>query len=168
MGELYNSLVEYFENTPQDILDKDWKEINEIYMETVINKEYQKIIDTLEVIKNRVLQSEKKAIEDCQYAIKQLGSRVVLSEDAEKFNSITTDMLKTYVKKNHDYGNSFEQSLDKFGLVAGVVRIGDKMNRIESLTTKEAMVKDESIKDTLLDMANYCIMSVMWLNKQSE
>lgn len=137
-------------------------------METIVNKEYQSIIDALEVVKNRVLQNEKKAIEDCQYAIKQLGSRVVLSEDAEKFNSITTDMLKTYVKKNHDYGNSFEQSLDKFGLVAGVVRIGDKMNRIESLNTKEAMVKDESIKDTLLDMANYCIMSVMWLNKQSE
>ena len=168
MGELYNNLVEYFENTPQYILDKDWKEINKTYMETIVNKEYQSIIDALEVVKNRVLQNEKKAIEDCQYAIKQLGSRVVLSEDAEKFNSITTDMLKTYIKKNHDYGNSFEQSLDKFGLVAGVVRIGDKMNRIESLTTKEAMVKDESIKDTLLDMANYCIMSVMWLNKQSE
>lgn len=135
-------------------------------METVINKEYQSVIDTLEVVKNRVLQSEKIAIEDCQYAIKQLGSRVVLSEDAEQFHNITTDMLKTYIKKNHDYGNSFEQSLDKFGLVAGIVRIGDKMNRIESLTTKEAMVKDESIKDTLLDLASYSVMTLMWLNKQ--
>ena len=41
------------------------------------------------------------------------------------------------------------------------------MNRIESLTKKEAQVKDESIKDTLLDMANYAIMTVMWMDKKS-
>ena len=78
---------------------------------------------------------------------------------------ITANMAKTYAAKNHDYGNSFEQSLDKFGLVASIVRMGDKMNRIESLSKKEAEVKDESIKDTLLDLANYAIMTVMWLNR---
>lgn len=50
--------------------------------------------------------------------------------------------------------------MDKFGLVASVVRIGDKMNRIESLVQKKAMVQDESIRDTLLDMANYAIMTM--------
>lgn len=84
----------------------------------------------------------------------------------QRFKSITNEMAKTYAAKNHDYGNSFEQSLDKFGLVASVVRIGDKMNRIESLMKKEAQVKDESIKDTLLDLASYSVMTLMWLNKQ--
>lgn len=74
-------------------------------------------------------------------------------------------MAKTYAAKNHDYGNSFDKSLDKFGIVASIVRMGDKMNRIESLTNKEAKVNDESIKDTLLDLANYAIMTVMWLDK---
>lgn len=27
MGKVYNSLKEYFENTPKEQLDKDWKEI---------------------------------------------------------------------------------------------------------------------------------------------
>ena len=72
---------------------------------------------------------------------------------------------RTYAAKNHDYGNSFDKSLDKFGIVASIVRMGDKMNRIESLTNKEAKVNDESIKDTLLDLANYAIMTVMWLDK---
>lgn len=40
------------------------------------------------------------------------------------------------------------------------------MNRLESLVNKKAMVKNESIKDTLLDLANYAIMTVMWLNKR--
>ena len=42
------------------------------------------------------------------------------------------------------------------------------MNRIKSLVKKEAQVKDESIKDTLLDMANYTIMTVMWMNKNQK
>lgn len=90
----------------------------------------------------------------------------IKNDNVQEFQDITTKMLETYTNKNHDYGNSFEQSLDKFGIVASLVRMGDKMNRIESLSKKDAKVKDESIKDTLLDLANYSIMTLMWLNKQ--
>lgn len=90
----------------------------------------------------------------------------IKNDNVQEFQDITTKMLETYTNKNHDYGNSFEQSLDKFGIVAALVRMGDKMNRIESLSKKDAKVKDESIKDTLLDLANYSIMTLMWLNKQ--
>lgn len=88
-------------------------------------------------------------------------------EPQERFKSIVDQMYRTYVAKNHDYGNSFDKSLDKFGLVASTVRIGDKMNRIESLQGKSNMVP-ESIRDTLLDMANYAIMTVMWLDNQNK
>lgn len=90
----------------------------------------------------------------------------ITSESISKFKEITDSMAKTYEAKNHDYGNSFDQSLNEFGLVASVVRLGDKMNRIKSLIKKEAQVKDESIKDTLLDLASYSVMTLMWLNKQ--
>ena len=83
---------------------------------------------------------------------------------ANQFKGITEEMLQTYIRKNHDYGDSFNKSLDKFGIIASVVRMNDKMERIESLMNKESLVKDESIKDTLLDMANYAIMTVMWMN----
>ena len=39
------------------------------------------------------------------------------------------------------------------------------MNRIESLSQKKAKVESESIEDTLLDLANYAIMTVIWLRK---
>lgn len=90
------------------------------------------------------------------------------NELVESFKSITSKMAETYEKKNHDYGDSFDKSLDKFGLIASVVRMGDKMNRIESLAQKKAMVQDESIKDTLLDLANYAIMTVMWMDNQKK
>lgn len=91
-----------------------------------------------------------------------------LNSPANDFKEICKSMIETYVKKNADYGNSFDKSLDKFGIVAATVRIGDKMNRIESLTTKKAQVSDESIRDTLMDMANYCVMTVMWMDNQKK
>lgn len=69
----------------------------------------------------------------------------------------------TYRKKNHDYGDSFSDLFKKFGLVSPVIKLYDKMSRLESLCNKEALVNDESIEDTLLDMANYAIMTVLEL-----
>lgn len=96
------------------------------------------------------------------------NDKTLSNTSAHQFKDIAKGMIETYVRKNHDYGTSFDKSLDKFGLVASVVRIGDKMNRIESLVQKEAMVQDESIRDTLLDMANYAIMTVMWMDNQKK
>lgn len=81
------------------------------------------------------------------------------------FNEIITDLEQTYIAKNKDYGNSFEESLDQFGEIAGLVRIGDKFNRAKNLSENKANVIDESKIDTYLDMANYCIMQAMWLMK---
>lgn len=84
----------------------------------------------------------------------------------EIFNEITVKMAETYKAKNHDYGNSFSKSIDEFGLVAAVVRMNDKMERLKSLAkmgSDEIKVKDESIKDTLLDLANYAVMTLVEL-----
>lgn len=77
-----------------------------------------------------------------------------------RFRNITASMAETYERKNADYGNSFGESIAEFGAVAGVVRIGDKFNRLKNLIKNPGTqrVNDESIADTLLDMANYCIM----------
>lgn len=88
--------------------------------------------------------------------------------DSYRFQKILSEMLSTYVAKNSDYGNSFEESLDEEGLAAARVRMGDKWNRFKTLSKgKSNLVKDESIRDTLLDTANYCIMTIMWLDKQN-
>lgn len=74
------------------------------------------------------------------------------------------DLYQTFVDKNHDYGNSFEGSLNDYGIVAGVVRIGDKYNRLRTLTRMDTGGRtDESLADTLLDMANYAVMTAVWL-----
>jgi len=71
----------------------------------------------------------------------------------------------TFCRKNHDYGNSFEESLDQFGIVASIVRMSDKMNRLVSLTdeSKTQQVGSESLLDTLEDLSNYAAMTACWL-----
>lgn len=82
----------------------------------------------------------------------------------KRFREITDNMADLYERKNKDYGDSFSNSLDEFGVIAGVVRLSDKMSRIKALTKNgEQLVLDESIKDTLQDLANYSIMTMMWL-----
>lgn len=78
--------------------------------------------------------------------------------------------LATFKRKNHDYGNSFEKSLDTFGLVAGIVRMNDKFERLLSLTggDKDALVASESLVDTLEDLSNYAAMAACWLKGKKE
>lgn len=84
------------------------------------------------------------------------------------FKSITENMLTVYTAKNKDYGNSFDKSLDEDGLLVSKIRLGDKLNRFNSLIKQDAKVKDESIQDTLLDLANYAIMTIMWINNNKK
>lgn len=86
----------------------------------------------------------------------------------EMHREICEKLNKIYEQKNHDYGNSFGETFDKLGIISAVTRISDKYNRLVSLATKpeeERKVKDESITDTLIDMANYCMMTIIEMHK---
>ena len=80
------------------------------------------------------------------------------------FEDITITLRKVYEAKNRDYNDSFGQSFAKWGLPMSCIRLGDKLNRLESFAQgKDMKVKDESIKDTLVDLANYAIMTLIEL-----
>lgn len=91
-------------------------------------------------------------------------------KDKVTFQDITQEMLELYAKKNRDYDNSYSRSLDEDGLLVAKIRLGDKFSRFSTLIKQEALVKDETIEDTLIDMANYSVMTLLWLknNKSTE
>lgn len=92
-----------------------------------------------------------------------------LKERVKVHKDIVLDLNHTYEIKNIDYGDSFAKSLDEDGLLVSKIRLSDKMNRFQSLIkNNDNLVKDETIEDTLLDMANYAIMTVMWLREQKK
>ena len=78
--------------------------------------------------------------------------------------AICQKLNKVYKAKNHDYGDSFGDTYKKLGIISAVTRLSDKMNRLMSLAVShDTQVKDEKIEDTLLDMANYAIMTLIEL-----
>lgn len=93
-------------------------------------------------------------------------------------DKLTPNTMKTqydhqwnvFCRKNYDYGNSFEKSLDTFGLVAGIVRMNDKFERLVSLNdpNKDAQIASESLVDTLEDLSNYAAMAACWLKRKHD
>ena len=84
---------------------------------------------------------------------------------------IVAALNQLYASKNADYGDSFGETYQKLGIISALTRISDKYNRLISLSTKpeeERKVKDESIQDTLLDLSNYCIMTVIEMEAEKE
>ena len=92
----------------------------------------------------------------------------------DAFKQIVNNMSELYSRKNHDYGDSFTQTVDEFGLIAPAIRLTDKLSRFKSLIKSDAKITDEKLEDTLIDMASYAIMTVIWMRehdlscKQSE
>lgn len=74
---------------------------------------------------------------------------------------ICEELNEIYARKNHDYGDSFGKGYAEYGMVMAVIRLEDKLNRLKSLIKADSLVKDESINDTLMDLANYAIMTVI-------
>lgn len=82
--------------------------------------------------------------------------------NTDRHMAICQELNNLYDRKNADYGDSFHQSYLEEGLAMVRIRLGDKMSRFKTLTRKGTQeVKDESIRDTLMDLANYAIMTVM-------
>lgn len=97
---------------------------------------------------------------------KEFGkARMVEITDKHLYGEIVKELHNIYERKNHDYGNSFSILYQKFGLKSVIIRLYDKLLRLETLCEKESEVKDESIEDTLKDMANYAIMALIELKK---
>lgn len=80
--------------------------------------------------------------------------------------NIGTELNKLYERKNRDYGDSFSKSFKEFGMAMPCIRLDDKLSRLKSLTKPGSVqqVKDESIRDTLIDLANYAIMTIIELD----
>ena len=70
---------------------------------------------------------------------------------------IQAEGLELFIKKNADYGSSYKQ----YGLIGVLVRLQDKINRALHITQHGIHVKDESLRDTLIDLHNYAAMALM-------
>ena len=91
--------------------------------------------------------------------------------DVQRFGRIQVELCDTFKSKNADYGNSFSQLYQEFGdngIITAAVQISHKYHRFMNLAKGIPTKVNESLRDTLLDLANYCILTVMELDKAKE
>lgn len=86
-----------------------------------------------------------------------------IEEKIEVHKELLDSLHNLYIAKNRDYGDSVHDTYEKYGLVSFLVRLEDKLNRARTLSKQAAVVQDEKIEDTLMDMANYAILAVIEL-----
>jgi hypothetical protein len=80
----------------------------------------------------------------------------------EQMTIIQKEALELFTKKNIDYGDAFA----KYGVIGVLMRIEDKLQRSVSITKNGVnLIKDEGIRDTLIDLHNYAAMALMLLDE---
>lgn len=96
------------------------------------------------------------------------------TNNVEMHSAVCEQLNKIYEQKNHDYGDSFHETFVEEGMAMARIRLSDKLNRFKRLSKlleegdeDQQKVADESIEDTLMDLANYAIMTVMEMRREA-
>ena len=84
------------------------------------------------------------------------------SDRVSQMKSVRKEVLELFEKNNQDYGDAFA----RYGVVGVLVRMGDKISRLQSVTAKQvSLIDTESLRDTLIDLNNYSAMAIMLLDE---
>ena len=98
--------------------------------------------------------------------IKEVSTRKI--PKVQRHKELCKQLNKIYEAKNMDYGDSFSAAYKQFGITSALIRISDKYNRIMNLASgKKAKVNDESIRDSLMDLSNYCLLTILELDREA-
>lgn len=87
--------------------------------------------------------------------------------ELDEFKEVLTALVGILKAKNHDYGSSTHDTVELFGMVPSYgVRIIDKLNRIKSLAFGTDPRVNESLQDTLVDLAGYLLLFLVEIEYQ--
>ena len=108
----------------------------------------------------------RNTFDDMNIVIDDSHNAKKLNNRDNPFKDYTDHLAEILQEKNTAYGDSFTKSVDEDGLLVLKIRLGDKFNRVSSLIKKgELKENDESLKDTLLDLAGYSILGLKYLKE---
>ena len=91
--------------------------------------------------------------------------KLIYMDRVSQYKTVHNEALSLFTKKNQDYGDAFAN----YGPVGVIVRMGDKINRLASVTgSSVSLVKNETIRDTLIDLHNYSAMAIMLMDENDK
>lgn len=82
-----------------------------------------------------------------------------------QMEKVQNEALELFSRKNADYGDAFAN----YGTVGVIVRMGDKIQRLVSVTNRNiTLINNESLRDTLIDLHNYAAMAIMLIDEKNQ
>lgn len=114
------------------------------------------------------LYTSKQNKEDIMNEIVTNQNKSEYEKELEYFKRKTEEMYEIFMGKRKDYGPTTTKTFEEYGIVAMLVRMEDKFGRLKRLSVRETVPHYESIEDTLMDLANYCIITLLEMAKQRE
>jgi hypothetical protein len=83
----------------------------------------------------------------------------------QRIAELCDELKSLLIRKNRDYDDSFSKQFAKYGVLSGLIRLDDKMSRLENLVNGAKDTVGESVEDTLLDAAGYAVLTLVELRK---
>lgn len=111
---------------------------------------------------------DNKTLKDVLRNEREGKSTRLIPKKCVAFRDIINGMYDTFKAKNSDYGNSFSELFTECGMTYAYGHLSEKLKRVKSLMSDEAKVKGESMRDSLLDLANYAVLTIMELDKKKK
>ena len=88
-----------------------------------------------------------------------------MSQRVEQMSQVQNEALELFKRKNADYGDAFAN----YGSIGVIVRMGDKIQRLVSVTNRSvSLIDNESLRDTLIDLHNYAAMAIMLIDEKNQ
>lgn len=125
------------------------------------------VTDLIANLARRVSELEERAKERAYYETTVAAYEEADADDsadspkAAQIRQACDAVRDLLIRKNHDYGDSFAQQYAKYGLQSALIRMDDKMRRLETLTDGKQAQVAESIEDTLADLAGYALLALV-------
>jgi hypothetical protein len=94
---------------------------------------------------------------------------MTIKDEINLFKTLTKQMNDTFGAKRKDYGQTTTETYDKFGPVSMLTRMHDKLGRLDNLLGTDATNHvGEKVEDTLLDLANYALITILEMRKRNK
>ena len=91
------------------------------------------------------------------------------NEKLKRLKEIHSQEEAIFAERNEKYGDSFSRTFEKRGPTVALIRLDDKLSRVDYLLSHDMMESDgESVIDTLMDLSNYANMTIMELIGETE
>ena len=159
--------MDKYDNELKNITDCCVEELRKIIIQNVKDKNDGYITEVIKIV-NQHLENSKELNKFYNIGEINVGNNIetniigeIQNETLESFKKLQKESLELFEKKNTDYGNAYS----KHGVIGLLVRIGDKISRMQNITkTGITLVKDEKLRDTLIDLHNYSALAILLID----